>query len=41
MKKALFPKCGLSPSDGESWVMDIGGGINPDFELYYREENGL
>ncbi|MEG0862935.1 MAG: hypothetical protein RSI32_00495 [Clostridia bacterium] len=39
--RQLLSKYGLSPSNGESWVMDIGSRINPDFELYYREENGL
>ncbi len=37
----LLSEYGLSPSPDESWVMEVGSRINPDFELYYREEKGL
>lgn len=37
----LLSEYGILPSPGEAWVMEVGSPINPDFELYYREEHGI
>lgn len=36
----LVKKYSLSPKKGESWVCEIGGKQNPDYELYFCEESG-
>ncbi len=37
----LIKKYGLPQKKGESWVCEIGSTLNPDFELRFREENGV
>ena len=37
----LIEKYRLSPAKGESWVCEIGSKLQADFELYFREENGV
>ena len=39
--KELTEQYGLPEKKGESWVCEIHSRLNPDYELYYREEEGL
>lgn len=39
--RSLIEKYGLHPSQGESWVCEVGSGLQADFELIFREENGV
>ncbi len=38
--KDLVQKYCFTPKKGESWVCEIASKLNPDYELYFREESG-
>lgn len=39
--RSIIEKYGLHPSQGKSWVCEVGSGLQADFELIFREENGV